>query len=484
LAKEAVFAIAKLTNHYLSARKENLVIIPSQDAMFLASESDVKLVADRTYETLHELSRAAISQSDESTALRISGAYQSIAIHTANLGARAYRPNSAPLTFAPVYYMLSCVKFAQNKGLDEVPFQTAAILSEIATHAPKDIHNTDIHVPVIDGLYEIATYLYGKHNYGLAEEVVGHQFSILAHMLQKGDSYFRDTLRYVLEKLELLAPLSIVNEVLAGRMSIVRPLGKAYGLISTTSLGYLFEQASKTLSHADADRDWINPYQEIIDLADIIADHLRNIAEKNEFGESFLIWEINGLIKHIAITIARVVDQPIRPNHGDERDLIAKLQWILAFYWVAFTDKKSISKQWADDVGDSLVFIGLLYFNKGYPEILELSISHIRSIFESYCEIAQPVNFYAIGDMLSHLWAIRMVLVKRNNGVLVARVDKELATKPPALTDEQWKDAHHAILLRRKQIEERLLKKDRHTWQDTGEALASQLLREAQTNAP
>jgi hypothetical protein len=375
--------------------------------------------------------------------------------------------------------MLSCVKFAQTKGLDEVPFQTAAILSEIATHAPKDIEKTDIHVPVIDGLNEIAVYLYGKGNYTLAEEVVGHHFSILAHMLQKEDFHFRDTLRYIFEKLELLVPLAIANEALAGRVSTVHPLGKAYGLISITSLGYLFEQASKTLPHVDADRDWINPYHVLIDVADIIARHLRNIAENNEFGKSFLVWEIDGLIKHIAITIVRIVDQPLRPNHGDERELIDKFEWIQSFYWTAFRNKKSVSKRRADDLGDSLVFIGLLYFTHGYPEVLRSSISNIRSILESYCEIAQPPDYYAIGDMLAHLWVIRMVLVARNNGALTATVDKELATKPPALTDEQWQATHHAVLLRRKQIEERLLERDAHAAPDAGEALARRLLREA-----
>lgn len=158
LAKAAVFSIAELTNHYLSLRKQNLRIFPSP-TMFLALESDVNVITDRAYAVLFEVSRAAVSQSDESTALRVSEAYQAIAVHTANLRARAYRPNSAPLTFGPIYYMLSCVKFAQTKGLDEVPFQTAAILSKIAMGAPKDIAETDIHIPVINGLNEIAVYL-------------------------------------------------------------------------------------------------------------------------------------------------------------------------------------------------------------------------------------------------------------------------------------------------------------------------------------
>ncbi len=480
LAKAAILAITELTIHYLSSRKHNLTLTPTPEAMFLAMTSDVNVVTDRAYETLQEVSRTAVVESDESTAIRVSEAYQAIAIHTANLGARAFREHTAPLTFAPIYYALSCVKYAQAKGLDEVAFQTAAILSRIPRAAPKDVAETDIHIPVIDGLFDIAMYLYGKRSHALAEEVNGHHFTILAHMLQREDYYFKDTLRHVLEKIEVLAPLAILNEAMAGRLSMVHPLGKAYGLINQTSLGYLFDQAAATLPKVEADREWINPYHDLIDIADIIADHLRKIAENNEFGESFLIWEIDNLIKHIAIAIGRLIDQPLRTDHGDESELIDKFLRVLAFYWVAFKGKKSISMRRADDCGDSLVFIGLLFFARGHPEVLHASISNIRSILDSYCKIAQPPDYYAIGDMLAHLWGIRMVLVARNNAALTQVVDQALNTKPAALTDEQWQAAQNAILLRRSQLEERLAERTNRLQSDNAEALLRRLLREAQ----
>ncbi len=482
LAKAAIFAIADLTIHYLSSRKHNLTLTltPAPEAMFLAMTSDVNVVMDRAYELLQEVSRTAVVESDESTAIRVSEAYQAIAIHTANLGASAFREHTAPLTFAPIYYALACVKYAQAKGLDEVAFQTAAILSRIPRAVPKDISETDIHIPVIDGLFDIAIYLYGKRSHALAEEVNGHHFTILTHMLQREDYYFKDMLRHVLEKIEVLAPLAILNEAMAGRLSMVHPLGKAYGLINQTSLGYIFDQAAATLPKVEADREWINPYHDLIDITDIIADHLRKIAENNEFGESFLVLEIDSLIKHIAITIGRLIDQPLRTDHGDESALIDKFLRILAFYWVAFKGKKSISKRRADDCGDSLVFIGLLFFARGHPEVLRASISNIRSILDSYCKIAQPPDYYAIGDMLAHLWGIRMVLVVRNNTALTQVVDQALNTKPATLTDEQWQVAQNAILLRRGQLEERLAERTDRLQSDNAEALLRRLLREAQ----
>jgi len=479
LAKTAIFAIADLTIHYLSSRKHNLTLTPAPEAMFLAMTSDVNVVTGRAYETLQEVSHAAVTQSDESTAIRVSEAYQAITIHTANLVARAFREHTAPLTFAPIYYALACVKYAQTKNLDEVSFQTAEILSKISISAPKDIADTDIHIPVIDGLYNIAVYLYAKRNFGLAEEINGHQFAILTHMLERQDYYFKAMLRHVLEKIELLAPLALINETMAGRLSIVHPLGKAYGLVNPNSLGYLFGKAAEIFTRHEAEREWLNPYHELIEIADIISSHLRKIAENNEFGDSFLIWEIDQLIKHIAVVVARRIEQPLRPSHGDESILVDKFLWILAFYWVAFNGKKSINGRRADECCETLGFIGLLFFERGHPEVLRSSISNIRSIVESYCEIAQPPDNYTIGDILTHLWGIRMLLIARDNAALTQEVDRSLITKPSALTDEQWQAAQPAILLRRDQLEERLTERVDRQRTDSFETLLRRLLREA-----
>ncbi len=484
LAKTAVFAIAELTRHYLSSRRFNLTLSPAPEAMFLAMTSDVNVVADRAYEALQEVSRVAVAQGDEATAIRVSEAYQAIAIHVAHLDAPAFRERTAPLAFGPIYYAFACVKYAQSKGLDDVAFQSGGILSKVAEAAPKDVAETDIHLPVMDGLAEIAIYLYGKRGYGLAEEVNGHHFSILAQSLQRQDYYFDDVLRHVLEKMEMLAPLAIANESMAGRLSTIHPLGKAYGLVSPNSLGYLFERAAATLPQLDAEREWINPYHDLLDIEDIVADHLRRMAENNEFGESFLLWEIDQSIKHISKVIARIVDHPLRQDHGDETELVDKFLWILAFYWVAFRGKKTVSARRADDCCESMTFIGLQFLDRGHPEVVTTCISNIRSIVESYCEVAQPAAPFTIGDLLAHLWGIRMVLIARHKDGLTQEVDRALASKPRGLTEDQWEAAQEAIMRRRQQLEDRLAEwDDRLGRPDSSERLIRRLLKAAQDAA-
>ena len=128
--------------------------------------------------------------------------------------------------------------------------------------------------------------------------------------------------------------------------------------------------------------------------------------------------DIDQSIEHISKVIARIVGQPLRRDHGDETELIDKLLRILAFYRVAFHGKKTVSGQRADECSESLVSIGLQFLKRGHPVVLRACISNIRSIVESYCEIAQPAAPYTIGDLLAHLWGIRMVLIARHNDAL------------------------------------------------------------------
>jgi len=138
--------------------------------------------------------------------------------------------------------------------------------------SPRNVALTDIHIPVINGIYEIAVHFYTKQNVALAEHVVGHLFVALDFTLSRDDYYFRDLLRHVLDKLEILAPLAIVNESLTGRVGISSPLGKAYGLTNPQSLGYLFSKSTKFIK-VDADREWVNPYHDFLEVMDLYWRH-------------------------------------------------------------------------------------------------------------------------------------------------------------------------------------------------------------------
>jgi hypothetical protein len=221
----------------------------------------------------------------------------------------------------------------------------------------------------------------------------------------------------------------------------------------------------------------VNPYNAVVDIAGVYSDHLRRLGEHNEFGNGFLLWEINYLIKHIASTIAyRIIDHPVRPGHDDEREAIDKLGWILSFCWVAFSKKKSISQQRGDELGETLAYVGILFYVRNHADVLQSCVAHIRSILESYCEIASPPDDYAIGDLMTHLWALRLLTAHRSDVAITAVIDGALTKRPQALSEPQWQTAQEAIGRRRLQFEDRIFDLNRRFDQDSPEGLLHTLL--------
>ena len=475
----AIASIRDIVFHFLTARKNNLVLYPAPDAMFLVSESDVKAVVNQAYEVLKEISHSAVANGDESTAIRVSEAFANIAIHTENLQSPGFRSNTAPLTVAPIYYLVSCAIHAQKKELDDVPFQSAAVLSRISLAAPKNVSLTDVHIPVLDGIFDFARQFYANRNAQLAEYVIGHSMAVLDKLLSGEEYHFRELLRHVLTKLEALAPFAVVNEAHQARLATASPLGKAYGLTNPQSLGYLFVKANQLIK-VDPEREWINPYHEVVDILDDYWRHFRKIGEQVEFGDSFLLWEMTQLIKHIATSVGQLIAHQIRPDHNDGQELVDKLQWILSFFWVAFGKKKVVNQRRADDACDVLAYIGILFFEHGYPEVMKSSVSNIHSIIESYCQVAQPLDEHAIGDLFAHLWCLRVFTIAQDNSALTDEIDKALNTKPEPLSEDQWQNAQQAIELRRAQLMERLRERNGRLGRDTAEDLLRHALEETE----
>jgi hypothetical protein len=127
-------------------------------------------------------------------------------------------------------------------------------------------------------------------------------------------------------------------------------------------------------------------------------------------------------------------------------------------------------------VGETLAYAGIIFYARNFPDMLQSCVGHLRSILESYCEVASPPDDYAIGDLMSHLWALRLLAVHRNDTAMTALIDRALMQRPRALSDSQWQTAQEAIGRRRIQLEERIFDPNRRFDQDSPEGLLHTLL--------
>lgn len=406
LARAAIDAIAELTNHYLSCRERNLTLDPAAKGAAVVNTSDVDHVTHPAYRLLRQISRAAVRAEDETTAIRVSYAFRRITVHTAKLVAPAFSPNTAPLSSVPLRHAFDCLKFAQSRGLEEVPYQSAAILTEMVYDLPKGIPFADLHASLVDGLHDIAVGFHSDGRFEIAEAVTKNQLLILnALSLEKAG--FPEAVGKVFEKIALQVPLAIEIERAVEPAQAYRPLKHAYESTNMLSLAWLFGNALRWLYATEDEPAYRDQYEQVLRMAYVVSDHLRRVAHDNEFVSSVLLEEIDGLIRHIAITVADYIDNPAPFDQGNQDELVRGFIQLLAFYPAAFRDKSAIHAPRMEQCCQTVAYIGLRFLLSGRPDVLLNCVWSIESVVKSYCRTAGGLDYFILGDVFALLWAAR-----------------------------------------------------------------------------
>jgi hypothetical protein len=474
-AEIAISTMAETACHYLSERKDNLMIFPSPDAFYLASDSDVRSVLTPIYEHLLDVNRNAVATKAETTSIHVVKSLGTIASYTVRLKARAFHKNTAPLTYAPLYYLKECVETAQRNNLDDVALQGSDILLGITKAAPDNTQSTDVHLPAIEGWFKIslAFLITGKGT--LANEVLKDMMT-LAHHLQKGKHCgFTHILQDILEKIEALVPLAIAHEKNFGSPLVGLPLSPPYDLSNSMSIAHLVAGAASEIKKEENNKPWINPYSEFIELNEAIYRHFRNLAEKVDFGSSFILWHIIQTIKHIARVYLYLLKTPVTDNTKHIHDLVQQVLRHEAFFWVVFSKATIISLLRAREACDALAWIGMAFYDAGYEDIAETSAGNIASIVDSFFKTTKNPNPYDGADLLMHIWYIRLLSESKKDSALVSTLEKRME-KPKTLPDDQWAEVVKALETRKEQLNDELLRPDRHRVRDDAEGLLRDLM--------
>ena len=474
LARAAIDAIAELTNHYLSVRKRNLMLYRGAKGAAVANTSDVDLVIHPAYRLLRQISRAAVKAEDETTAIRVSYAFRSIAVHAAKLVPPAFSPNTAPLSGVPLRHAFDCLKFAQSRGLEEVPYQSASILTDMIYDVPKDIPFADLHAWLVDGLHDIAAAFHSHGSFEIAEAVTKNQLLILS-ALSWENTGFPDAVGEVLEKIALQVPLALENERTAEPADGYRPLKHAYDSTDMLSLAWLFGNALRWLYQTDDEPTYRDQFAQVLEIADVVSNHLRRVAKNNEFGASVLVREIDGLIKHIAVEVADYIDNPAPFDQENQDELVREFIRLLAFYPPAFRDKNAIHAPRVQECCDTLTYIGLRFLSSGQPDVLVNCVWCIESVIQSYCQTADPPDYFILAEVFALFWATRQAAVARDYADVVEHLNRALA-QPPSLTDGQWEQARKPIQDRREGLLNRLGEPENPPRRDRAESLLRPML--------
>lgn len=463
-ASIAIFSLANVCNQYLESRKNNLILYPSREALFLVNQSDIDAALNKIYQNLCDIAQNAIRVSDQTSCIYVLRAFGKVAIHISNLKFADKVHRSKDLLFAPVSYLGNLMEKAQANRLDEVVLQGCFILEDLSIKSPKEIHFANVDLSNSDLFFRlIQNYLISGH-VELINKVMESMLSHWYILLERHPQGLIHVLMSDLKAIENLVPLALAREKLSNLNFAFLPFSMPYQITNDKSLA-AFVQRATSLNKVDENKKWMNPYSDFSQYNDHIARHYRQVAERSDLGCSAFLWYIISSLKTILIVYLQILENPLTNVHNHLEGLVKDMTLYMSFFWVAFSKSTKIKHSYSIEACDALAYIALICYgeriNKGNSfillkiEIIKSCVSNIASIVDSYSELGDDKNPYNMADLIMYLWYIRLLAVNQKELYHVTNIDSKIR-KLKVYTTNSWPAIEEIFEFRHKQLIEEL----------------------------
>ena len=454
-AKLGINYLVRIGQFYLQTRKDNLILIPSADALFLAHENDARGVLTPIYEHLQNMNIQSVDKKNEAVSTNIVKAYASMAGFTVNLKAKAFRENTAPITFAPIFYMKRCVNNAQENNMINVAYQASREYLLIGRSAPKNIDQTSVYIPLIDAWIELAVKFYTTGNEPLANNILDDMMGLHFDMVEKKHFQFNEIFNHTLSKLYSILPFALVTEI-THKTQVIGYTFSPYDTTKRFSICYLVGKALEFIEIENDEMPRIRPFSDFMKLNEELYHHFYNIAENFQFGDSFILWHISETIKAIASVYLHIIEKMPSEDPDYNKKLVIQVTWYCSFFWITFSRAKSFNWERANHSCDVIAWIGISFYMKKYIFVIENAIENISSIINACCRSKYKADHYLVADLFIYLWKFNILAKKKDDNSLKSKVDEAINKVPEGLNQEQWDNVKSALETRKDQLDEEL----------------------------
>ncbi len=448
-ARSAIGEIAELGVRYLSLRRDNLTIVPT-GPLLLASESDLRPVLTPVYESLADIGTAASRAGAESQLTDVADALIRLAGATAGLRSRAFRPSTAPLTFAPLSYLKTLLKNAHGRTLDNTIVMAVGSLADACAATPISIQAADLLEPAIAIISDRATDFFAARNTTLGNEMLRAILRVLHDAQTRGYADFPSLLDRSLDNVRYVVALGAVAERLTGAQIVDAAGSPPYDLTNQDSLAHIVCDAARGIA-VDAERPWANPYARFVDLNQHIYRHLRSLVKGGGLGQS-LVLNIFLTTKEIAKVYAALRANPVTKNKSDLKPIEGQVAWYGSVCEAVCLGEPEPGELVVEEACDLLAWLALQFAD--CPKLVESAISGIEQILKHSLEKNLLRKPFAVADVVTEVALISHVAAQQDLPVAThaaTRLEavKELATKADPEIGE-------ALELRRQQMLEGL----------------------------
>lgn len=428
--KAIVSAMAKIGAEYMDARKSSVILRADISAMFLVPTSDINDVLSKIHESIQIICDDAIEHKNELVATHCIATLGNMAckamtvVHQAD-GMR----KSVPLAYQAIFYLKLCIEAASKAKIETAILTAINALRAIINSTKPDVDTTTEFETVLETLFSVAIAGYREPSSVVVKPAV--ELLMLAAKLDleqrgyKTPSAFDTALKYV----EALVPFEIVMDIAKQRFTQTFP---PYAMSSEANVANLLQQVLNRTPPLDAERSWLNPFNEFCKVSGRLSQHYRELG-KNDFKNALLrkwiadtVFECAGL--HIWILNNAEVDM--------ERflpDVEKKLEWMLHASAFLFPAQAPFGERHASETAGSLAYIGISCLKTGRLKLADECASIISNIARN-CSTASR-DTYAFADIVEKIEAMSLAAEMLKMPGQAARY-RALLSKPAAIPTE------------------------------------------------
>ena len=217
-----------------------------------------------------------------------------------------------------------------------------------------DVDTTELEAQAFESLLTIALASYVKQDAVWGFPAVKAMLLAARHDIELHGYRDSATLEKALAFIRILAPFEIAMEKGDKRRLQVFP---PYDLSFEASLPALFEMVARRVT-ADADRPWINPFDEFLKAAEDVRHHYRELSKTDFENTLAQKWVVGSLIGAARVHWALLMQPPVgTEDHIDDVD--EALRWLVSWVPRFFPEQNQPPRFHLTDAADSLTCLGI-----------------------------------------------------------------------------------------------------------------------------
>ena len=324
-ANGIISAVGLIGQQYADARRSSVILLPDWNFPLAGGVSDIGEVLNPIYESVGAICQDAAKASNE---LIVRHCIQTLEKMTTHAMQITHTPDgrwrTAPLAFAPAFYMNMCTEIAIRANMADAVLAAIDSFRTIYLKKTAEVETRTTESKVLKSLFTIAASSYARTDSVWAFPAMKAMLIAARHDIGVQGYDNLPALETVLRNALQLAPIEVKMETTGQRLVQTYP---PYDLGFEANVAMLLDKVASQVT-VDAERPWVNPFREFLEASEDIVHHFRDLASIY-FGNTLLRKWIVDTLMAVAQVHLSLLTHPPAGSEAYLDDIDNRVQWVV-----------------------------------------------------------------------------------------------------------------------------------------------------------